>query len=331
MNAHALTAPRRLGRTQIEVSALGLGCWAIGGPFTMFGQPDGWGEVDDTESARAIRRALDLGITFFDTADAYGTGHSERVLGKALGSDRGRAVIATKFGYTYDENLRELIGEDPSPEYVRRACQASLTRLGTDYIDLYQLHIGELPEDAALTIRAVLEDMVADGLIRAYGWSTDNVGNAKLFATGEHCASIQHDLNIFSDAPEMLAACQEFDVASINRAPLAMGLLTGKFRADFQLPADDVRANAPSIQWFKDGKPNPELLAKLEAVREILRSDGRTLTQGALAWIWGRSERTIPIPGFKSVAQVEENAGALEFGPLKPAQLAEIHALLHNG
>ena len=319
---------RRLGRGDLEASALGLGCWAIGGPFTMFGVPDGWGEIDDAESVRAIRRAVDLGVTFFDTADAYGTGHSERVLGQALAADRDRVVIATKFGYTYDEDKRDLTGSDTSPAYVRRACEASLRRLGTDYIDLYQLHVGDLPAADAVPVRDALEDLVEAGLIRAYGWSTDDATKVEVFADGPHCVSIQHDLNLFTPASELLAACERHGLTSINRTPLGMGLLTGKFHADSKLPADDVRANAPWQRWFEDGRPSAELLGKLESVREILRSDGRSLAQGALAWIWGTSDRTIPIPGFRTVAQVEDNAGALALGPLKPAQVAEVNALL---
>jgi aryl-alcohol dehydrogenase-like predicted oxidoreductase len=327
---------RRLGRSGLEVSALGLGCWAIGGPFSMFGQPDGWGEVDDAESIRAIRRALELGVTFFDTADAYGTGHSERVLGQALGADRDRVVIATKVGYTYDEDRRELTGTDTSPAYIKKACEASLRRLDTDYIDLYQLHVGDLSEAQAQDVRAVLEDLLDAGTIRAYGWSTDNVEGMKAFASGGRCAAVQHQLNVFerleadSTASAMLQLCDELDLASVNRSPLAMGLLTGKFTADAQLPSDDVRAHAPWLRWFRDGRPAPDLLRRLDAVREILTSDGRTLTQGALAWIWAQSERTIPIPGFKSTAQVEENARALEFGPLRPEQVAEIDHLLQG-
>ena len=164
---------RRLGNSEIEVSALGLGCWAIGGPFTMFGQPDGWGDVDDDESVRALRRAHDLGVTFFDTADAYGTGHSEEVLGRALAGNRDQVVIATKFGFTYDESAARPHRPDASPGYVRRACEASLKRLGTDYIDLYQLHIGELTAARGAGRSATsLEDLLDEGTIRAYGWST---------------------------------------------------------------------------------------------------------------------------------------------------------------
>ncbi|HEY6737693.1 MAG TPA: aldo/keto reductase [Actinopolymorphaceae bacterium] len=325
---HTTGTPRRLGRSDLEVSALGLGCWAIGGPFSMLGQPDGWGEIDDEESIRAIRHAVDLGVTFFDTADAYGTGHSERILGKALDGLRDQVVIATKFGYTYDEARRDLTGADPSPAYVRWACEASLQRLGTDYIDLYQLHVGDLPLEQALPIQAVLEDLVAEGKIRAYGWSTDDVSSVEGWADGGHFAAVQHELNLFSDAPAMLDACDRLDLASINRTPLAMGLLTGKFAAGDRLPDDDVRANAPWLRWFRDGGPSRELLERLDAVREVLCAEGRTLTQGALGWILARSPRTIPIPGFKSVRQVTENAGVLHKKPLTPADLAEIEKLL---
>jgi aryl-alcohol dehydrogenase-like predicted oxidoreductase len=323
------TMTRRLGRSGVEVSAMGLGGWAIGGHMTLSGKPDGWGDVDDAESVRAIHRALDLGVTFFDTADAYGTGHSERVLGQALTGRREQAVIATKFGFTYDESTRALTGTNTSPEYVRRACDASLLRLDTDYIDLYQLHCGTESEAEALAIRAVLEELVEAGKIRTYGWSTGDLASARLFAGGRHCTAIQHGLNVLDDAADMLALCDQHDLASISLGPLAKGILTGKFTADSRLPANDVRAQDFSwLRYFVNGRPSREALDKLDAIREILHSGGRTLAQGALAWIWGRSDRTIPIPGFKSVAQVEDNAGALAFGPLEPEQMVEITTIL---
>ena len=136
---------RELSTTDgIATSALGLGCWAIGGPFGPEGFAAGWGDVDDDESVAAIRRGLELGVTFFDTADVYGTGHSETVLGRALGGERDDVVIATKFGNTFDEGTGRMLGTDASPAYIRRACEASLRRLGTDRIDLYQCHLGDL-------------------------------------------------------------------------------------------------------------------------------------------------------------------------------------------
>jgi aryl-alcohol dehydrogenase-like predicted oxidoreductase len=326
------TAPmmRTLGHSGISVSAMGLGCWAIGGPFTWGGRNVGWGDVDDAESIRAVRRALELGISFFDTADVYGTGRSERILAKALEGHRDEVVIATKFGNVFDEQERCFLHEDVSPAYVRRACEASLRRLGVEHIDLYQLHVWSVPAGPAEGAAATLEELVAEGKIRAYGWSTDDLPCAELYAPKPGCTAIQHDLSVLDDKPELLAICERHDLASINRSPLAMGLLSGRFSRDTPLPDDDVRGKLGGewVRFFKDGRPVPEFLDKLEAVREILTSGGRTLVQGALGWIWARSERTIPIPGFKSVRQVEENAGAMAFGPLRPQQMGEIETLL---
>jgi len=324
------TFTRRLGRSGIQVSAMGLGCWAIGGPFWAGDDAAGWGEVDDNESIRAIHRALHLGVNFFDTADVYGTGHSERVLGRALTDHRDRVVIATKFGNTFEETTRQITGSDASPEYIRQACEASLQRLNTDYIDLYQFHLNDYDPNQAGAVRDVLEELVAEGKIRQYGWSTDFPERARVFAEGPNCTVVQHQMNVLDDAGPMIALCEQVDLASINRGPLAMGLLTGKYRADSKLTSDDVRGDkSPAwMKYFKDGRPNPEWLKKLDEIREILTSGGRTLAQGALAWIWARSERTIPIPGFRTVAQVEENTAAMQFGPLGAEQMREIDTLL---
>ena len=321
---------RRLGRSGIQVSAMGVGCWAIGGPAWFGDVPAGWGDVDDEESIRAIHHALNLGVTFFDTADAYGAGHSESILGRALAGHRDQVVIATKFGNTFDEASRQRTGTDASPEYIRRACEASLRRLNTDYIDLYQFHLNDYDPDKAPTVRDVLEELIAEGKIRCYGWSTDYPERARVFADGPNCTTAQHQMNVLDDAGAMVALCEELDLASINRGPLAMGLLTGKYRAGSKLASDDIRGeNSPAwMKYFKGGQPNPEWLSRLKTIRGVLTSDGRTLPQGALGWLWARSERTIPIPGFKSVAQVEENSAAMQFGPLNAGQMEEIDSLL---
>lgn len=314
---------RVLGRSNLVISAMGVGCWAIGGPNWRGETPIGWSHVDDAESIRGLRRALDLGITFFDTADIYGSGHSERIVGQALAGKRDRVVLATKFGNTFDEDSHRALGRDITPEYIRRACDASLRRLNVDYIDLYQLHIKEVELPQARVVRDTLEELVSAGKIRWYGWSTDDTASAREFGQGPHCAAIQQKMNLFEGNSELLAICDESNLASIIRSPLAMGVLTGKFTAETRFPADDVRVRRLNFQGTDADK-----LHKVEQLRGIMCEGGRTLAQAALGWLWARSERTIPIPGFKTVAQVEENAGALNYGALTPAQMDRISAIL---
>ncbi|MEU8933283.1 aldo/keto reductase [Streptomyces sp. NPDC048409] len=319
---------RTLGRSGIEVSALGFGCWAIGGEWQdASGQPLGWGRVDDEESVRAVHRALDLGVTFFDTADTYGAGHSERVLGRALAKRRDEAVVATKWGNVFDEHTRTLTGTDDSPGYVRRALTASLRRLGTDHVDLYQLHLSDADPARAAELRDVCEELVTEGLIRSYGWSTDDPARAAVFAEGRHCTAVQHALNVLQDAPELLATADSLGLAAVNRSPLAMGLLGGRRAA---AGAGDIRSRPPAwLTGFGDGSgADPGWVGRIDALRAVLTSGGRTLAQGALGWIWARGPHTVPIPGFRSVAQAEENAGAMAKGPLTAGQLAEIDRLL---
>lgn len=328
-----MTMTRTLGRSGIEVSAMGLGCWAIGGPVVWEdGRTMGWGQIDDNDSIAAIRRGLDSGVTFFDTADSYGAGHSERILGQALGKDRDRVVIATKFGWTFDDDgSRRSHGPSAAPEYVRSACEASLRRLGTDRIDLYQLHIGDLDLTAADAVAEVLDELLSKGLIRAYCWSTDDVPRGERWLGRPGYTAIQHNLNVFEDSPAMLDLCERENLASINRNPLAMGFLSGKYTKNTRITSDDD-FRASGIEWVavfdENGAPRAEWLAKLDAIREILSSNGRTLVQGALAWIWARSGQTVPIPGIKTAAQAEENAGAMQHGPLTAEQVAEIDSIL---
>ena len=314
---------RRLGRSGIEVSAIGMGCWAIGGPWTFNGEPAGWGQVDDAESVRAIHRALDLGVTFFDTAANYGCGHSERLLGQAIAGRRDKVIVATKFGYRVDEEQRQVIDSNDVVGNVHQDCEASLRRIDTNYIDLYQFHVNRYNPAKADDVRDALEQLVDEGKIRWYGWSTDNPEGARVFAQGKHCTAIQHVLNMTSDAPQILAICDEFDLASVNRTPLGMGMLAGKFKSDTTFPADDVRSD-----WNLKDDYFAERFAQLEVGQALLTSGGRTYVQTALAWIWARSERAVPIPGFKTVTQVEENINAMQFGPLGAEKLTGIDELL---
>lgn len=321
---------RSIGMNGQKVSALGLGCWAIGGKV---GDPEGeweWNGTDDAQSIRAIRAALDAGVTLFDTADCYGAGHSERILGEALTGSREKVAIATKFGNEFSEDEHRFLGSTRADAaYIRAACDASLRRLKTDYIDLYQFHIWEYPALGAEQVVEVLERLVEEGKIRAYGWSTDRLDAVKAFAAGKHCKTAQLGLNLFEGNDELLRFCETAGLGVLCRSPLAMGLLGGKYDRKTVLPRGDIRtSNYEWISWFKDGRPDPAYLARLEAAVEILRSGGRTTAQGALAWIWAKSGATLPIPGFKTVAQAVENAGALSFGPLTADQAAEVERLV---
>lgn len=317
----------------MEVSPLGLGCWAIGGPFWRPEgeemRPVGWGQVSDRESLRAIHRALDLGVDFLDTANNYGTGRSERVLGKALKGRWDSVVLATKFGSLFDEERQLNLERDPGlvidEPFIREACEGSLSRLGAEVIDLYQFHWGDYSLGRAPEVRDVLEQLVAEGKIRWYGWSTDDPERAKVFAQGEHCTAVQHRLHALYDTPEMLALCEQYDLASVNKQPLMAGFLTGKFHRGYTFSEDDFRSWA--IDFEEDRYQ--EALEKVESLHPVLTADGRTMVQGALGWIWARSERTVPIPGFKSVEQVEENLQAMDHGPLSAEQMEAVQRVLN--
>jgi len=323
---------RTLGKSKLEVSALGMGCWAIGGPWTWDqpGQtpyPVGWGNTDDAESIRALHTARDMGINFFDTAANYGAGHSEVLLGRAFKGKRDQLVIATKFGHIVNEEKKTVYSApDQIIKNVRSDVENSLRRLQTDFIDIYQLHEGAYDPNLALELQTVLEELVSAGKIRWYGWSTDRVDSARRFAsspTSTHCTSIQFQLNAIFDNVPMRQVCEVFNLAGINKDPLNKGFLTGKFNTNTTFPDNDVRSGTD----FSD----PEILNRLKIVDEIgdiLTSKGRTMAQGALAYIWALDERMVPIPGFKSVQQVKDNAGALEYGPLTEGQVKEIHEIV---
>jgi aryl-alcohol dehydrogenase-like predicted oxidoreductase len=323
---------RRLGKSDIQVSALGMGCWAIGGPWTWDqpGEdpiPAGWGKIDDRESIRAIHTALDLGINFFDTAANYGAGHSEKILGKALEERREGVAIATKFGHVINESEKLVYKDDNQVlNNLLLDCENSLRRLGTDYIDIYQFHEPNYDTEKATLVMEVLEQLVAEGKIRYYGWSTDLPDRADIFTKGEHCTAIQFALNINHDNLEMRALCKEFDLGGINKSPLNKGILTGKFNPNSTFPKNDIRHGLN----FKEGLP-AERLMQVDALREVLTSQGHTLAQAALAYIWALDERMVPIPGFKTVEQVRENAGTLERGPLNEEQMAQISKIIMSG
>jgi len=230
------------------------------------------------------------------------------MLGEALRGRRAGVVVVTKFG------------EDPIPDQedplaldarvVGRKCEASLRRLGFECIDLYLLHRRDYALEQAPALMQALKDLVRAGKIRYYGWSTDDVERARLFARGEHCIAIEHRLNVFNDNAAMLDLCREQDLASLNRVPLLMGVLTGRWSSETKLEESDPRA-----QWFEH-EGFLKVLACAQEIEPYLARDGRSCVQGALGWIWARSPLTIPLPGFRNMEQMQELAQARQFGPL---------------
>jgi aryl-alcohol dehydrogenase-like predicted oxidoreductase len=221
-----------------------------------------------------------------------------------------------------DEKNKVVSETEDVPNRIRQECEDSLRRLNTDYIDLYQFHVDDYPADKAGEVRDVLESLVKDGKVRWYGWSTDNPEGARVFAQGEHCTAVQHWLNMSKDNPfEMFPVCEEFDLASVNRTPLAMGMLTGKFNRDTKFPANDVRHS-----WDLQRERPSQNLQRAEAVRKLFADagDSRTPAQIALAWLWTFNNRTIPIPGFRNLAQMKENIQAMELALLSDKQMKQI-------
>lgn len=331
MTINEPTHTRPLGPSGPQVSAVGIGTWALGGPFTMNGRDAGWGAVDDAESIRAIHTSIGAGVTMIDTAPTYGTGHSERVLGQALAALPRRTadeiVVATKFGNVYDEQTRTGGGNDVSPAAIRAECEASLRRLGIDAIGLYQLHNGaESPEQAAAVV-ATCEELVAEGKIRAFGTAQDAPEIIDVFARSASCHAIQTQVNVFGWTAAALDASRASGLAILARSPLAMGMLSGKYDPANRPQPGDVRLDTPWWDYF-DTDTMPDWLARLDTVRELLTVGNRTLVQGALGYLLALDPAIIPLPGIRTVAQAAENAAALTLGPLPEAETSKITELL---
>jgi aryl-alcohol dehydrogenase-like predicted oxidoreductase len=310
---------RQLGITGPQVSAIGLGC---------MGMSFAYGERDDEHSAHTLRRALDIGVTFLDTADMYGAGHNEQLIGRTLGARRDEFFLATKFGF----RSRSASGQanstspdaylDTSPEYVRQACDASLGRLGFDVIDLYYAHRRN-PEVPIEDTVGAMAGLVEEGKVRYLGLS--EVSPATLRAAhGVHpIAALQVEYSLFSREieDEMLATCQELGVAVVAYSPVGRGLLTGTVDAETVGRSNDFRQTVPRFQ----GDNLAANLELVEAVRDVAASLGATPAQAALAWLLARDELVIPIPGTKRVKYLEENAAAADL-TLTPEQFTALAA-----
>ncbi|MEL6608723.1 MAG: aldo/keto reductase [Pseudomonadota bacterium] len=314
--------------TPPSTPTLGLGCWPLSGPMYFGDLSIGYATTDPADAPRIIHAALDHGITIFDTAAAYGAGRGERIVGDAL---KGReATIITKIGLDIDEGTQRITGENTDPAAVSPAIDAALSRLGRDHIDTVLLHLNSLAPDIAAPIFDALEAEVTAGRIGGYGWSTDYPDNAASLSGRHGLTAIEHCMNVFFDAHLLREAAADQGLSHYIRSPLAMGLLAGRFDANSGVAPDDVRASDQSwMDYFDaDGNVTPEFAGKLEAVRELLQTGGRTLAQGALGWLWAHGTQIVPVPGASKVAQVEDNAGALSFGPLPEAVMTEIATLI---
>jgi aryl-alcohol dehydrogenase-like predicted oxidoreductase len=325
---HSMTLTRPcFGTTPIP--RLGMGCWAIGGSSHWGETTARYGEVDDRESLAALAAAVDAGVRLFDTAAVYGAGHSERLLGQALRAHP-EVSVSTKIGFRFDEDSKQVFGEEPHAANVMSAIDASLSRLQRERIELLFIHLNSLDVPRALDMFDVMDEAVIAGKVGAYGWSTDFPDRIAAVADRANLVAIQHGANVLFSAPAVFPLIEQYGLVSLNRSPLAMGALTGKYSApSATVPSFDLRSqNMDWMDWFKDARIAPRVAATLNAVRELLCTDGRTLAQGSLAWLWAHSPAAVPIPGFRTVTQVAENTGALAFGPLPHDVMQAIEALV---
>lgn len=288
---------RQLGRSGIDVSEIGFGAWAIGG--------DAWGPVEDRQSLDAIHRAMDLGVTFIDTADVYGDGRSERLVGQAIAGRRDRVVVSTKGGLM--GHHRDPAGHPvyDRPQKVIGAFDASLRRLGTDYIDVYWCHIWwDKPEETEAFLVA-FDQLKTSGKVRAAGVSTDGIDHLRHFNRDGLIDAVQFDYSILNRNAEneILPYAAEHGLGCVVRGPLHKGMLSGKFSADTSFPAGDLRERWPGEPWY------PAALEKVAKLREIA-GPGRPLTQVALQFVLAEPTVAVAIPGAKDALQVEQNVAA---------------------
>ncbi|HET6948937.1 MAG TPA: aldo/keto reductase [Acidimicrobiales bacterium] len=295
-----MTLPSRaLGHTGLTVSAQGLGC---------MGMSFAYGTPDRAESEATIARALDLGITFFDTADMYGFGDNEELVGKALAARRDDVVIATKFGIHLDPEAPGGRGVRGDAAYVRQACDASLGRLGTDHIDLYYQHRPDVTVPIEETVGAMAE-LVAAGKVRHLGLSEASADTVRRAAAVHPIAALQSEWSIFSRdiEDEIVPLCRALGIGLVPYSPLGRGLLTGAVASLDQLQSDDFRRTLPRFQ----GGNLDHNLSLVAVVRKVAEARGATPGQVALAWLAAQGDDVVPIPGTKRRTYLEDNVGAL--------------------
>ncbi len=291
---------RKLGRGGPLVSAIGLGC---------MGMSEFYGGPDDAESVATIHRALESGVTFFDTADVYGPHTNEELVGRALHGKRERVVIATKFGIVRDPGDPGFRGVNGTPDYVRKSCEGSLRRLGIDCIDLYYVHRVDSETPIEETVGAMAE-LVRDGKVRYLGLSEANAETIRRAHSVHPITAVQSEYSLWTRDPEegVLGVCRELGIGFVPYSPLGRGFLTGQIKSFEDLPADDYRRTVPRFQ----GENFQRNLDLVECVSEIAREKNCTPAQLALAWVLAQGENIVPIPGTKRRKYLRENLGALE-------------------
>lgn len=312
---------RTLGRTGIRVSEIGFGAWAIGGSAEASGVPIGWGRSSDDESLAAIRRARDLGVTFFDTADSYGFGRSESLLGIVLSRHRKDVVIATKVGVA--RNSTGDLRKDFSKQHIYHAVDGSLKRLRSDYIDVYQMHNPTIDDLQRGEIQEVMEQLQDDGKIRFWGVSISTVQEGLEIVRRGWGHTLQVLYNVLNQAPadELLPLAKERGFGVIARVPLASGLLTGKYRQGATFPADDIR------QSFLTSRRLSEVKQRVDEVKAIVGGAARSIAEGALRFVLANDAVSTVIPGARNARQVELNVAATE-AALPPDVVQKLRARL---